>query len=63
MNLPTVIIGLLIFGLFIAIVIGEVRGRRKGGGCGCSCQGCPSAGVCHGGGRDASPTGEDVVPK
>ena len=46
MNLPTMIIGLVVLAAFVAVVVHLVR-RRKKGGCGCGCSGCPSAGMCH----------------
>ena len=52
MNLPTILIGLAVLALFVAIVVSRVRARKKGaGGCGCGCDHCPSAGACHPGKR------------
>lgn len=45
MNLSTVLIGLVVLGIFAAIVAGEVK-KRKSGGCGCGCGCCPNAGAC-----------------
>lgn len=50
MNLPTVIIALIVLGIFMSIVVAGFQKRKRGGGCGCGCAGCPSAGLCHGGG-------------
>ncbi len=47
MNLPTVLIGLVVLAVFAAIVAGEVKKRRAGGGCGCGCANCPNSGLCH----------------
>lgn len=47
MNLPTILIGLAVLAVFVAIVAGEAARRKKGGGCGCGCSGCPNAGACH----------------
>ncbi|MBC8535903.1 FeoB-associated Cys-rich membrane protein [Feifania hominis] len=47
MNPPTIIVGLLVLAVVAAIVIGQIRKKRRGGGCGCGCSGCPSAGICH----------------
>lgn len=45
MNLPTILIGSIVLGVFVAIVASEVKKRRRGHGgcCGCcgSCAGCP----------------------
>jgi len=50
MNLPTVLIGLLILGLFVAVVVKLVRDTKHGkGGCTCggNCSHCGACGVCH----------------
>ena len=44
-NLPTVLIALLIFAAFAAVVVNGIRRRRRGGGCGCGCSGCSGCGV------------------
>ncbi len=48
-NLPTILVAIVVFGAFAAIVLSGVRRRAKGGGCGCSCGGgCGGcAGHCH----------------
>lgn len=47
MNLPTIVIALLVFGSFAAIVGRGIHNRRQGRS-GCSCGGnCSSCGVCH----------------
>ena len=40
LNLPTVLVGLVVFGLLAAAVAYLVRKHKKGGGCGCNCAGC-----------------------
>ncbi len=47
MNLPSVIIGLLVLGLFAAVVIKLIRDKKRGKG-GCSCGGnCSQCGACR----------------
>jgi len=47
MNLPTVMIGLLVLGLFAAVVTKLVRDHKNGRG-GCSCGGdCSKCGACR----------------
>ncbi len=47
MNLPSVIIGLVVLGLFAAVVIKLVRDKKRGKG-GCSCGGdCSHCGACR----------------
>ena len=46
-NLATIIVGAIVFGVFIAIVISQIRKHKKGGGCGCGCSGCSMSGTCH----------------
>lgn len=48
MNLPTLIVGLIVFGIFFAIVITGIRNKKAGkGGCSCgsNCSSC--SGGCH----------------
>lgn len=48
MNPPTIIIGLIILALFVAIIARGIHNKRQGkGGCSCggSCSGC--GGGCH----------------
>ncbi len=48
MNLPTILVAALVAAVFLAIVAGGMRKRKKGGaGCGCGCAGCPNAGLCR----------------
>ena len=48
MNLPTILIGLLVLGVFVAIIVQQVRKKKRGeGGCGCGCSGCASSELCH----------------
>lgn len=50
MNLPTILIGLIVLGVFVAIVGTSIRNHKNGkGGCSCgdSCGGCACAGMCH----------------
>lgn len=50
MNLPTILIGLIVLGVFVTIVGTSIRNHKNGkGGCSCgdSCGGCACAGMCH----------------
>ena len=47
MNLPTILVGLAVLAAFLTVLVGQARKRKKGGGCGGGCAGCPSAGLCH----------------
>lgn len=40
--IPLVLIG---YGVWLAVKL--IRNRKKGGGCGGGCAGCPYAGSCH----------------
>jgi hypothetical protein len=40
MNMPTLIVGAVVFGLIAAAVLKIVRDRRSGTSCGCGCQNC-----------------------
>ena len=47
-NLATIVIGLILLAVVCLVIY--VMGRDKKAGksaCGCSCSGCPSAGMCH----------------
>ena len=47
MNLSTFIVGLIVFLVFAAIVVREVKNRRSGkGGCSCGCESCGSVPAC-----------------
>ncbi|MFR9214982.1 MAG: FeoB-associated Cys-rich membrane protein [Ruthenibacterium sp.] len=49
-NLPTIILGLIVLAVFVAIVAGGIRKRRRGGhscSCGGGCGGCACSGMCH----------------
>lgn len=45
-NFATIIGSLLVLGILVFAVRHQITKRHKGG-CGCSCAGCPSAGMCH----------------
>lgn len=48
MNLPTVIIGILVAAVFLAVVLrGVYNKKHHRGGCSCGCGSCPSRGLCH----------------
>ena len=48
MNLSTFIVGLIVFLVFAAIVVREVKNRRSGkGGCSCGCENCGGSSICH----------------
>lgn len=47
-NLATILVGLVVFGIFGAIVARGIHNRKQGkGGCSCGCGSCPSKGLCH----------------
>lgn len=49
-NLPTILLGLAVLAVFVAIVAGGIRKRRRGEhscSCGGSCGGCACSGMCH----------------
>ena len=53
MNAPTIIVALVVLAVFVAIIWGAIRNRKKGkaacscGSCGGGCAGCPLSGKCH----------------
>ncbi len=48
MNWPTLLIAAVVAGIFLAIVISEIRKKKQGkSSCSCSCGGCPMSGSCH----------------
>lgn len=47
-NLSTILIGAVILTVVALIIVKLARDRRKGkNSCGCGCENCPSACVCH----------------
>ena len=50
MNVPTLVIGLIVLAVFVAIVARGVYNKtHHRGGCSCSggCGNCPGSGMCH----------------
>ena len=50
MNVPTLVIGLIVMAVFVAIVARGVYNKtHHRGGCSCSggCGNCPGSGMCH----------------
>ncbi len=48
MNLPTIIIGLVVLGIFVAIVARGIHNRKNGkGGCSCGSDCGACGGSCH----------------
>jgi hypothetical protein len=46
--LSTLITGIIVAGIFAAIVISEVKKKKSGkGGCSCGCGGCEMSEFCH----------------
>lgn len=44
----SIIVAVIVFGIFIAIIINEIIKRKKGkGSCGCGCEGCAMKNYCH----------------
>ena len=49
-NLGSVATGAVVLAVVALIVIGMIKGRKKGkSSCGCGCAECPMAGKCHAG--------------
>ncbi|MDE6107222.1 MAG: FeoB-associated Cys-rich membrane protein [Oscillospiraceae bacterium] len=47
-NLSTILVGLVVFGVFGAIVVREFHRHKQGkGSCSCGCGSCPGHGLCH----------------
>jgi len=47
-NLPTILIGIIVAVLVVAVIARGAYNRRHGkGGCSCGCGSCPSQGLCH----------------
>ena len=50
MNASSIIAGLIIFLVFTAIIVNEVKKRKSGKGgcsCGCGCENCAGSALCH----------------
>ncbi len=46
--LATTLIALFVAGVFLAIVIREIRNRKQGkSSCSCGCSGCSMSDICH----------------
>ena len=47
-NLSTLLVGLVVLAIFVAIVARGIYNRKQGkGGCACGCSQCPGGGVGH----------------
>ncbi len=47
-NIGTIAISLIILLVVSAIIIKLIKDKKKGkSSCGCGCENCPSAGMCH----------------
>lgn len=47
-NLPTILVGLAVLALFVAVIARGISNRKRGkGGCSCGCGDCPGRGLCH----------------
>jgi len=47
-GISTLIVGLIVAGIFAAIVISEIKKKKSGkGGCSCGCSGCGMSEICH----------------
>ena len=47
-NLSTLLVGLVVLAIFVAIVARGIYNRKQGkGGCACGCDQCPGRGLCH----------------
>jgi hypothetical protein len=48
-NLATIVVGLILLAIVIAIVYSMVKNKKNGkSNCGCGCEHCASSAVCHG---------------
>lgn len=44
----TILIGIVLAGVVALIIVKMIRDKKKGKhSCGCGCENCPSAGMCH----------------
>lgn len=63
-NLSTILVGLVVFGTFGAIIFREFRRHKAGkGGCSCGCDQCPGHDLCHGGTAHSQTPGAAARPK
>lgn len=47
-NLATVLVGLVVFGAFAAVIVRAIRNKKAGrSGCSCGCDQCPGHDLCH----------------
>ncbi|HWP52081.1 MAG TPA: FeoB-associated Cys-rich membrane protein [Clostridia bacterium] len=47
-NLPTIIVGAIVFGVIALVVIKLIKDKiNHNSSCGCGCAHCPSSGACH----------------
>lgn len=47
-NLSTIIVAAIILVIFVAILVSQIKSRKKGKtSCGCGCDHCPSSSICH----------------
>lgn len=47
-NLSTLLVGLVVLAIFVAIVARGIYNRKQGkGGCACGCDQCPGRGLYH----------------
>jgi ABC-type Mn2+/Zn2+ transport system permease subunit len=47
-NLPTIIIGAVVFGILAAVAVKIFRDHKNHkSSCACGCENCPSSGMCH----------------
>ena len=50
----TILVGIVLAGIVALIIAKMIRDRKKGKrSCGCGCENCPSAGMCHKNNRPA----------
>ena len=60
--IPTIVVG-GVLALVVALIVGKlVRDRKRGGSCGCGCEGCPSSGICHPSGPSGSTSQGEAAP-
>jgi hypothetical protein len=47
-NLGTIIVGLIVLAIIVAIIVKKIKDRKAGkSSCSCGCSNCPSSSMCH----------------
>lgn len=48
-NLGTIVVGVILAVILVAVFLKIRKDKKNGKGCGCGCEGCSSAGMCSSG--------------